>query len=478
MKTIKCDICVVGGGAGGLAFAAGAVQMGARVVIVEKHKMGGDCLNYGCVPSKAMVAAGQLARDMRCADIFGLPSSRVDVDLQKVHSHIANVIASIAPHDSVERFESLGCQVIEASGSFIDHRTLLAGTKTVRAKFFVLAVGSHPFIPPIAGISDTPYFTNETIFSHSEDIKHLIVIGGGPIGLELAQAHRRLGVEVSVIERGQILGHEDKDLAPILIDRLTSEGVSLYPTSDLVRVSGVRGKVQAVISQRPQEEQKTINGSHLLIATGRVPQLEGLQLEKANIAYTQRGISVNDRLQTTRKRIYAIGDCSGSAQFTHVASYHAGIAIRNILFSMRARASLTNLPLVTYCDPEIASLGLSERAAIEKYGKSFQTLSFNYDENDRAHAMHDKEGKIKVFVRKGKILGVTIAGAQAGEMLAPWIVARENGLKIGSLAGPIFPYPTLSEIGKRVAGQAFVDKLFSKGMRRFVRSLLYFRSYI
>lgn len=478
MKTIKCDICVIGGGAGGLAFAAGAVQMGASVVLVEKHKMGGDCLNYGCVPSKAMIAAGQLAHDMRHANTFGLPATAVRADLQKVHKHIANVIAAIAPHDSVERFEELGCQVIKASGSFLDRKTLLAGTKTVRAKYFVIATGSHPFIPPMEGVKETPYFTNETIFSHQEDIKHLIVIGGGPIGLELAQSHLRLGAKVSVIERGSLLAHEDSELVPYLTKKLESEGMAIHQMCSITRLSGSGGKVQVEVSQQPAEERKTITGSHLLIATGRIPQLAGLQLDKANIDYTRRGIVVDDKLRTSRKRIYAIGDCSGAAQFTHVAGYHAGIAIRNILFSMRTKASLHNLPLVTYCDPELASLGLSERAAREKYGDSVKTISFDYDENDRAQATHNTQGRIKVFLHKNKILGVAIVGSHAGEMLAPWIIAREAGLKIGQMAGAIFPYPTLSEINKRVAGQAFTEMLFSKRMRGFIRTLLAFRTYI
>ena len=483
MNTIKTDICVIGGGAGGLAFAAGAVQMGARVVLVEKGLMGGDCLNYGCVPSKAMIAAAQLAYDMRHAERFGLPNHSVQADWQKVHAHVSSVVGAIAPHDSVERFESLGCKVLQASGSFIDRRTLLAGTAAVRAKHFVLATGSHPFVPPIEGIKETPYFTNETIFNHREDIRHLIVIGGGPIGLELAQAHLRLGAKVSVVERGGLLAHEDPDLAPFLLKQLAREGMAMLTHRNIVRVAGTKGKVRVVLSKNQQQEETIqediVEGSHLLIATGRVPQLKGLHLEKAGIDHTPRGIKVDRMLKTSRKRIYAIGDCSGSAQFTHVAGYHAGIAIRNILFPMRAKASLDNLPLVTYCDPEIASLGLSERAAVERYGREkVRTFSFDYEENDRAHATHTPEGRIKVFLRKSKILGVAIVGAHAGEMLAPWIVAKEAGLKIGQMAGPIFPYPTLSEISKRVAGQAFVGTLFSKGMQRFVRAGLAWKTYI
>ena len=479
MKTLRTDVCVLGGGAGGLAFAAGAVQMGARVVLVEKHKMGGDCLNYGCVPSKAMIAAGQLAYDMRHAERFGLPKSIVKADWRQVHRHVASVVEAIAPHDSVERFEGLGCTVIQASGSFIDRKTVLAGTKTVRAKYFVLATGSHPFVPPMEGIKNVPYFTNETIFDHQEDIKHLIVIGGGPIGLELAQAHLRLGAKVSIVERGGLLMHEDPDLAPLLLERLKSEGMSMLTHRNIVRLEGTKGKVRAVLSRADSEQHETLEGSHLLVATGRVPQLAGLNLEKAGIAYTHRGIRVDERLRTSRKRIYAIGDCSGSAQFTHVAGYHAGIAIRNILFPMRAKVSLENLPLVTYCDPEIASLGLSERAAVEQHGRDkVKTFSFDYEENDRAHAVHTPEGRIKVFLRKGKILGVAVVGAHAGEMLAPWIVAKSAGLSIGQLANPIFPYPTLSEITKRVAGQSFTGALFSRGMQRFVRTMLALQSYV
>ena len=479
MKPIKTDVCILGGGAGGLAFAAGAVQMGARVVLVEKGKMGGDCLNYGCVPSKAMIAAGQLAYEMRHAGRFGLQQSVVKADWQKVHGHVASVIGAIAPHDSVERFESLGCQVVQASGSFIDRKTVLAGRTAVRAKYFVIATGSHPFVPPMEGVKDVPYFTNETIFDHKEDIKHLIVIGGGPIGLELAQAHLRLGAKVSVVERGTLLGYEDPDLAPFLLKQLEREGMNLLVNRNIVRLEGTKGKVRVVLAHSDNGQEETIEGSHFLVATGRVPQLAGLNLEKAGITYTRRGIKVDNMLRTSRKGIYAIGDCSGAPQFTHVAGYHAGIAIRNILFPMRAKSSLENLPLVTYCDPEIASLGLSERVAVEKYSRDgVKTFSFDYEENDRAHAVHTPEGRIKIFLRKGKILGVAVVGAHAGEMLAPWIVARSAGLSIGQVAGPMFPYPTLSEISKRVAGQAFVGTLFSRGMQRFVKTMLAFKSYV
>ena len=465
-EPMKVDIAVIGAGSGGLSVAAGAAQLGARVVLVEKHKMGGDCLNYGCVPSKALIAAGEAAQAVRTSGQFGVNGHEPEIDFLKVNAHVHGVIDAIAPHDSVERFRGLGVDVIEAAGSFVDPGTIVAGGREIRARRFVVATGSHAFLPPIAGLKDVPYLTNETIFDLKEAPAHLIVIGGGPIGLELAQAHRRLGCNVTVIEAMSILPKDDAEAAAVVRERLVSEGIHILENAVVERVSREGNLIAAMISSGGKAH--WIEGTHLLVAAGRRPNVASLGLEAGGIEYGPAGIKVDHRLRTTNKRVFAIGDVAGGFQFTHMAGYHAGIVIRNALFNLPAKVDYRAVPWVTYTDPELAHVGLTEAAAKLK-DPSAKSVKWPFTENDRAQAERATEGFIKAVVGKGGlIVGATIVGRHAGELILPWVLAVQKRLKVGDMAAIIAPYPTLGEVSKRVAGAWYTPQLFSNRTRKVV----------
>jgi len=469
-ETIKADICVIGAGSGGLSVAAGASQMGANVVLVERGKMGGDCLNYGCVPSKALIAAAHAAHSARNSGKFGVKSTEPEVDFAAVRAHVRGVIAAIEPNDSVERFTGLGVRVIEAEGQFLSPSTLLAGDIRIEAKKFVVATGSSAMVPPIPGLDNTPYLTNETIFDLDKGPAHLIVIGGGPIGAELAQAHRRLGAKVTMLEMFDFLGKDDAELTAVVRRQFDSENIDIRTGVKVVKTAKTPDGVEVTIEEEGAEQ--TVRGSHLLIAAGRQPNIDSLNLEAAKINHTPKGIEVDNRLRTSNRRIFAIGDVIGGLQFTHIAGYHAGIVIRNALFKLPAKVKYTAAPWVTYTDPELAHVGLSEDAARKAGVAGFNILRWPFHENDRAQAERVVDGMIKVIVdRKGRVLGATLAGPHAGELLAPWIMAVDQGQKIGTMAGLIFPYPTLSEVSKRAAGSYFTPKLFSDRIKGIVRFL-------
>ncbi|RMH51130.1 MAG: dihydrolipoamide dehydrogenase [Zetaproteobacteria bacterium] len=470
-ETIETDICVIGGGSGGLSVAAGAVQMGARVVLIERGAMGGDCLNTGCVPSKALLAAAHTAQSVRDAGRFGIEAGEPRTDWGRVHDHVHEVIAAIAPNDSVERFERLGVRVLQADASFVDGRTVAAGEARVRAKYFVVATGSAPFVPPIEGLEEVAFFTNENIFDNREPIDHLLVVGGGPIGIELAQAHRRLGARVTVLEAARLLMKDDRECAQVVIERLRREGIVFYEGGrDLRLARSGEGAIEVRCAAEAGEV--CVTGSHLLIATGRRANVAGLNLEAAGVAYDGRGITVDGRLRSSNARIYAVGDVAGPYQFTHMAAYQAGIVLRNILFKLPAKVDYRAVPWVTYTDPELAHVGMREADARDR-GIDARVLRLPLAENDRAQAERRSEGLIKVVAtRGGRILGATIVGQHAGELLQPWVVAVARGMKIGAMASAIAPYPTRSEASKRVAGSFFSDKLFSPTTQRLVRWLL------
>jgi pyruvate/2-oxoglutarate dehydrogenase complex dihydrolipoamide dehydrogenase (E3) component len=462
---IKTDLCVIGGGSGGLSVAAGAVQMGARVVLVEGHKMGGDCLNYGCVPSKALIAAGKHAHAMTSGAPFGITPVVPEVDYAAAKDHVRAVIAGIEPHDSVARFEGLGVQVIQDYGRFISPTELQAGDKIITARRFVIATGSSPFVPLIPGLDGVPYHTNETIFALRERPAHLIVIGGGPIGMELAQAHRRLGCEVTVLEGMKALGKDDPELAAVVLDNLRAEGVKIVEET---LASEVRGKAGAI--EVKTKDGVIYKGSHLLLAVGRQPNVDRLHLEAAGVAPTRGGIKVDASLKTTNRRIYAIGDVAAGLQFTHVAGYHAGIVIRSALFGLPSKQRTDHIPWATYTDPELAQVGLSEAQARALHGDRLEVVRFAFAENDRARTELVTRGLIKVMVVKGRPVGASIAGAQAGELIQVWALAIANKLKMGAVAAMVSPYPTLGEVNKRAAGAYFTPRLFdNEWVKRIVR---------
>ena len=466
---------MIGGGSGGLSVAAAAAAFGVPVVLVERHKMGGDCLNTGCVPSKALLAAAKRAAAMRSAAPFGVTASSIDVDFGKVHDHVQRVIAAIAPTDSAERFAGLGVRVIKGHARFKDRRTVAVGDECeIRARRFVIATGSTPALPPIPGLDAGPYLTNETIFSLTERPDHLIIIGAGPIGLEMAQAFRRLGSVVTVLEAAAPLAKDDPECAAIVLDRLEREGVVVRSGVTVARVNHASGRVAVTFEGAGGEE--TIEGHYLLVATGRKPTTDGLDLDAAGIKYDRAGILVNKKLKTANRRVYAIGDVAAvQLQFTHAANYHAGLVIRNALFRLPVKVNNAAVPWVTYTEPELAQTGLTEAQARERK-LTIRILRWPYHDNDRAQAERETHGHIKVVATtKGKILGATIVGAQAGELIAMWTLAIAQGINVRSLTAIVLPYPTLSEIGKRAAIDYFTPSLTSPLVRRIIAWLRIFR---
>jgi len=434
------DIAIIGGGSAGLSVAAAAAQFGEKVVLFEKGQMGGDCLNAGCVPSKALLAAAKAAQAQRSSAPYGIAAVEPDVDYAKVMDYVQSVIAQIAPHDSVERFEGLGVRVVRAPACFISVRTLEAGGQKYEARKIVIATGSRAGVPPIPGLKDVAFLTNETLFQNRVMPKHLIIIGGGPIGMEMAQAHRRLGCEVTVLESQKALNKDDPQLSSVVLEALRAEGVVIHEGVAIESVA--KTKVGIAVRLKGEEQ---ILGSHLLVAAGRVANVEGLNLEAAGVAYDQRGIHIDRSLRSTNRTVYAAGDVAGGLQFTHVAGYHAGLIIRNALFKLPVKNRADIIPWVTYTDPEIAHVGCAAADAAK-------VLQWNFSENDRAQAESKTKGMIKIMLnRSGVIVGASIVGASAGELIAPFVLAVTQKIKIAAFANLVLPYPTLSEIGKRAA---------------------------
>lgn len=471
-KTIlRPDICVIGAGSGGLSLAAGAVQIGASVVLLESKKMGGDCLNYGCVPSKALIAAAKIGHIIKESSNFGWDVSKKQVDFKKVHSHVHAVIDAIAPHDSVQRFEKLGVQVILEAGKFFDESTIETDTYLIKAKRFIIATGSKPFIPNIEGLSSISYYTNESIFDLQELPDHLVIIGAGPIGIEMAQAFRRLGSRVTVLEAFAALPKDDPKITSDLKEILLSEGIEIKEHVKISSISQTDKGIQCVYKDY-NEEENSILASHLLVAAGRRPNIQKLNLEDAGITSLPKGIEVDECLQTSNTKVYALGDCIGGYQFTHVAGYHAGLVIRNSIFRLRTKVQTQAIPWVTYTDPELAQVGFIE-TQLKSQNIPYKVLQMNFDENDRAQTERRQIGSIKVLVsQRGYVLGATILGPQAGELIYPWVIAIQNKLKISAIANSIAPYPTLNDINKRVAGSYYTEKIFSPLMRKTVSLIM------
>ena len=449
---IRADLCVIGAGSGGLSIAAGAVQMGASVILIEQSRMGGECLNTGCVPSKALLAAAARGDDFAAA-----------------YDHMRGAIAAIEPHDSVERFRGLGVHVVLGKARFVAPRFLEVGDTSVTARRFIVATGSAPVVPSIPGLDSVPYLTNETLFDSAPEPSHLLVLGGGPVGVEMSQAFRRLGAEVTLIEKRRVLGRDDPELAAIVRASLIADGVTIHEETPITAVEADGEGVALTCGSN--DTNLRLTGSHLLVAAGRRPKIEGLGLEKAGVALSDGVPLVDSRLRTTNKRIFAVGDVVGPYRFTHTASYQARIVITNALFRLPARVRYDAVPWVTYTDPELAHVGLSEAEARAK-GQEVRILRFPFAENDRAIAEGATTGLIKVMAtRRGRVLGASIVGSHAGELILPWVLALKYRLGVGKLAQAIVPYPTLSEVSARAAGSFHTPTLFSPRTKRLVRML-------
>ncbi len=473
--SIKADICVLGAGSAGLSIAAGAAQLGAKTVLVERGRMGGDCLNYGCVPSKSLLAAAKAASAQPRAFRMGVRTAAPEVDFEAVHAHLHGVIEAIAPQDSVERFEAMGVTVVRASARFLGPREVAAGDTRIRARRFVIATGSVPTVPPMPGLDSLPYLTNETVFDLTELPEHLVIIGGGAIGCELGQAFRRLGARVSLLEMASLLPKDDPELVDILRTRLRAEGLEILEGAQVVGVGKSADGIAVAIERAeggPDGRGQRVSGTALLLAVGRRPAVDGLDLQAAGIEFDRTGVKVDARLRTTNRKVYAAGDIIGGNQFTHMAGHHASIVIRNALFRLPAKVETRAVPWVTFTDPELAQVGLGEEAARRAHGR-IRVLRWPFAENDRAQAERRTDGLVKVIATpRGRVLGAAILGAQAGELIQPWILAISRRIGLSAMAGMIVPYPTLGEASKRAAAGFYTQKLFSERTNRLVRLLL------
>ena len=474
MTQLKFDVCVIGAGAAGLSVAAGTSQLGLKTVLIERGKMGGECLNAGCVPSKALLAAGKAAHRSVPTDFSGISGQPPVVDFAAVKDGVDAVIETIAPNDSVARFEEFGVTVLRESARFVDEKSLEVGGDTLRARWFVIATGSRPAIPDIPGLNRAAVFTNETIFELRDKPAHLVIVGGGPIGVEMAVAHRRLGSDVTVLQRGAILPHDEPDLVDELRMILRGEGIRLIEDAEIAAIGHGPDRVDVRMGGR----EETIAGSHLLVATGREPVLEDLRLAAAGIDHNRKGIVVDDRLRSSRRHVFALGDVIDSPHFTHVAGYQAGIIVRNLAFRIPASVDYRALPWVTYTDPELAHVGLTEAQARARYGDRVSVQRVAMATSDRAVAERRTSGSIKVVVgARGKILGASILAPSAGEMIGLWCLAVQRELSLKAITDLMLPYPTMSEVGKAAASQHYKPVLFNGRTAWLVRALQWLPSW-
>jgi pyruvate/2-oxoglutarate dehydrogenase complex dihydrolipoamide dehydrogenase (E3) component len=452
------DLVVIGAGTAGLVTAKGAagLGLGLKVALIEKHLMGGDCLNVGCVPSKCLIRSSRVVAEMRQADSFGIhaPAS-VQVDFAAVMTRLRRVRAQISPVDSVENAKSAGVDVFLGSAHFTGPNTIAVAGQTLRFKKAVITAGARAVHPDLEGLAEAGFLTNETVFSLTECPRRLAVIGGGPIGCELAQAFQRLGAEVMVLERGgHLLSREDDDAAEIVQQSLIRDGVQLVLNCQIQRVE--RSPQGKTIHYLQDNETRQLTVDEILVGTGRAPNVEGLNLEQVGVEYSHQGVKVNDYLQTTNPKIYAAGDICMAWKFTHAADAAARIVLKNTLFSPfglgRSRLSSLVMPWTTYTDPEVAHVGLYEEEARDR-GIEVETIKISFHDVDRAIADGEEEGFVKIHHKKGSdtIVGATIVARHAGEMISEITTAMVNGIGLSKLASVIHPYPTQAEAIKKAA---------------------------
>ncbi len=462
------DVVVLGGGAGGLVVASGLAQLGLKVALIEKaEKLGGDCLHYGCVPSKTLIHSAKVAHLMKHASLLGLPSCLPEILLSQVNDRVAKVIEKIQVHDSPERFEALGVEVIFGQAKFLDKKILEINHEKMRAARYVIATGSSPMVPPIPGLEDIDYLTNETLFKCRQLPEHLIVIGAGPIGVEISQAVARFGAKVTIIEVApRLLATLDEQAAICLQQVLEHEGLQIETGVKIKQITQSNSDISVEIER--DGTAKLIQGSHLFVATGRTPNLEGLNLKQAGVGFNRRGIEVNSRLKTSNRHIYAVGDIIDSPyKFTHIAESQAGVVIANIAFKFPKKMDYRYVPSVVFCDPEVAQMGATKRS-LELAKVKYQTLEVAFKDIDRAITQEETAGFVKLFVRKKIILGAVIVGPHAGELLAEVALAIQHKIKIGKISATIHAYPTLSQVIRRTVNTAYAPKLFSTKTRKLV----------
>jgi pyruvate/2-oxoglutarate dehydrogenase complex dihydrolipoamide dehydrogenase (E3) component len=471
MANYDYDIGILGGGAAGLTIASGAAQFAAKTLLIEKEQsLGGDCLHFGCVPSKTLIRTANVYHLMKNAEKYGLP--RVDlrpVDYREVTERIRSVIGVIQEHDSIERFCKLGARVEFGNASFVDEHAVRLNGEKYSAKSWVIATGSSPAIPQIEGIDKTPYITNREIFSLPSLPKSMIAIGGGPISSELAQAFNRLGTKVTVIELGnQILGVEDKDMADCLMNILISEGITFHLGSSILGVRDL-GNEKEVVIKNGSGSTLSLRAETILVAAGRQANVKGLGLADISVEFDRKGLKVDSRLRTTQKHIFAAGDVTGAYQFTHAAGYEGGVVLSNAILHLPRKADYTNFPWCTYTDPELASIGMNEKMAAAA-GIHYVVWMEEFKANDRSLTDGEEAGKIKLLLNEDeKPIGIQILGPHAGELVGEWVAIISGKVKLSAIASAVYPYPTLGEINKKVIGNLFSGKIFSEKVRKALK---------
>jgi pyruvate/2-oxoglutarate dehydrogenase complex dihydrolipoamide dehydrogenase (E3) component len=471
MAEYDYDIGIIGGGAGGLTVAAGAAQLGAKTLLIEKEKeLGGDCLHFGCVPSKTLIKSAHVYHLMKNAERFGLPKIDVPpVEFGNVSERVRSVINTIQHHDSVERFCGLGAQVEFGHPNFKDEHAIRLNGKNYTAKSWVIASGSSAFIPPIKGLDRTPYITNREIFYLDHLPRSMIVLGAGPIGVEMAQAFTRFGTAVTVVDMSpRILPKDDSDLTNEVMEILSAEGVKFYTSHTIEAVNDLGSEREVIVRDKTGKDGNTLSlkAEVLLVALGRVANVEGLGLETIGIEHDRRGIKVDQRMRTNHKHIYAVGDVNGGFQFTHTAGYEGGIVVSNAVFRLPRKADFTYIPWCTFTDPPLGNIGMNETMA-SKAGVDYTVWTEEFKDNDRSVAEGEKTGKIKMLLNeKEKPIGVQILGPHAGDLLAEWVAVLNGKVKLATLAAAVHPYPTIGEINKRVAGNFFTPKIFSEKVQK------------
>jgi pyruvate/2-oxoglutarate dehydrogenase complex dihydrolipoamide dehydrogenase (E3) component len=467
-RELNVDLCVIGAGAAGLSVASGAAQLGLSVVLFEKDEMGGDCLNTGCVPSKALIAAAKAAHAMTNSERLGIANAKPVVDWNKLSGHIHGVIETIAPIDSQERFEGLGCIVIREHARFVDASTVESDTTRVKARRFVIATGARAAVPPIPGLADVPFLTNETVFNQDSLPESLIVMGGGVIGVELGQAFARLGTKVTILEAFTIMGPQEPEAVTIVRESLIADGVNVLEGKKAIGVAGGDSSVSVTL-----DDGSVVSAQRLLVAVGRAARVEDMGFEAAGIKFSRKGVETDDQLRSvSNRRVWAIGDIAGKEQLTHAAGFHASVFVRNALFKAPATAVVAHMPAVAYCDPEVAQIGLTEAAARTQFGDTVTVTRADFHDNDRALTERSTKGFCKLVIGKGgKILGATIVGEGAGEAIQLVGLAMANKKGVGAITSLISPYPTRSEIVKRAAGAYYTPSLFSNRTRAIVKFL-------
>ena len=458
------DVIVIGGGAAGLTAAGGCALFGLDVALIEARAMGGECLNDGCVPSKALLAAAKRAAEAREPTRFGITLSPPKVEWGGVHKHIHDAIAAIAPHDSEERFEEMGCEVIRDWARVTGPQSVEVGGRTLTAPRIVIATGSKAAVPPIEGLPDVPYLTNENLFDLEELPDHLLIVGGGVIGMEMAQAFRRLGSAVTVIEPDELMARDDPESVAVVRSVLETEGVRF-----------IKGLAKSVAKDadilRLETGDETIEGSHLLIATGRAPNCRGFGLEDVGVEMGKDGIAVDDRRRTSVKGIYAIGDCRAGPRLTHVSGYEGSNVALEITLGVPTKVDWSALPWVTYTDPEVAQIGMTEKEAREKHGDRISVVKESFHDNERSLAEASDKGHLKLVLKGKKVLGASIVGKNAGELLLPFAQAITGKSSTFALGSAIIAYPTRSEISKAAAFTAWEPTVFGSIPKKWARAL-------